>query len=237
MLSITQSKYIRSLHKKKYRLNEGAFLAEGKKLAKELIASDWEVELICALESWQAPDGAEGLAIIEVSEREMKSISALNTPSEVLVVAKIPAPTDIDLNDGFTLALDNIRDPGNLGTIIRTADWFGFKVVCSPECADLFNPKTVQATMGSLTRVPIQYRDLSELKDKQVLAADMNGESLYETTISAPAIILIGSESHGISSELEAIIDKRITIPAVGKAESLNAAMAAAVVCSRVRNA
>jgi TrmH family RNA methyltransferase len=165
----------------------------------------------------------------------LEKITALATPNQVLALVDMPKQqADAPKPNGLCLALDAIRDPGNLGTIVRTADWFGIKrIYCSLDCVDIYNPKTVQSTMGSIVRVDVVYTDLEALfkanNDIPIFAADMDGESLYTTKLPKEGILLIGSESHGVSPTLLPYA-RRITIPRFGEAESLNAAMAAGII-------
>lgn len=238
MLSKAQIKHIQSLQRNKFRAQYQQYLAEGAKIIPELIRGGANIAYLYALPAWiaqnapllrQYPINAES-----ITEDELAKISALATPNQVLAVISIPeSPTTTTL-EGINLALDGIRDPGNLGTIVRTADWFGVKrVYCSLDCVDLYNPKTVQATMGSIGRVEVIYTELEKLFEANphipVFAADMVGENLYNKQLPAEGILLIGSESHGVSPTLLGYADA-ITIPRYGSAESLNAALAAGIV-------
>ena len=250
MISKSTISLIRSLHHKKFREEHGLFIAEGSKLVKELLKSTFRVTGIYGETSWvdmllkENPDSP--VLPQPVTEQEMSRITALVSPGPVLAVVKIPKRdvSEIETEGHTTLALDGIQDPGNLGTIIRVADWFGIRqVVCSEECVDVFNPKVVQATMGSIVRVPVYYTALDSFLDRNlnmpVYGMYLDGEDLYHAPLTQEAIIVIGSEARGISATLESRIRRRITIPPGGKpentsshAESLNAAVAAALVCS-----
>ena len=171
----------------------------------------------------------------------MEKISTLQAPQGILALVNIPETTTIDraaLRNNFSLVLDGIQDPGNLGTIIRTADWFGFKhVICSPNTVEVYNPKTVQATMGSLCRVNVSYHDLAALlKDIRipVFGAMLNGSSLYETQWGTEGLVILGNEGQGVSPEIIDLIDRPVTIPRVGQAESLNVAVSAAIFCADI---
>ena len=234
MLSISQKKYINSLQQKKFRTQYGTFLVEGEKMVKEIIQSDFELEFVFVTSG----NKIENYNAIEISEKEMKSISALTTPSNFLAVAKQKKQA-IDLaQNNLILVLDNIKDPGNLGTIIRTADWFGINsIFCSNECVDVFNPKVVQATMGSIFRTTVVYTNLldffKENKTIPVYGALLEGENVYQQPIKhKKAFLLMGSESFGISKILEPFITNKIMIPKVGNAESLNVAVATGILCS-----
>lgn len=235
MLSANQKKYLNSLKQKKYRNQYSSFIVEGEKMVNELVASDYEVEAIYGVE-----DLLSYPSIVEVTEKELASISLLKTPNKYFAVAKQKSFAKAIL-EGLTLVLDNIQDPGNLGTIIRIADWFGVStIVCSPTCVELYNPKVVQATMGSLFRVNIVYTDLipfiEDNKDKAIYGALLGGENVYETNIQKEdSILIMGNESKGISETLKPYINYKITIPQFGKAESLNVAVATAILCSEYR--
>jgi len=255
MLSQNQIKHIVSLKARKEREASGHFIAEGHKLVAELVKSSFVVKEVYASAGWIVDHlplmREKRIAAYETLPREMDRISGLSTPSPVLAVVEIPRVSDPDTApqygvSGLTLMLDDIRDPGNMGTIVRIADWFGIAaVVCSESSVELYNPKVVQATMGSIARVPVVYRELKrELELQQgripVYGAFLEGESLYAGPLTEPAILLIGNESRGISKELEPFVTRRVFIPAygthpMGKAESLNASIATAVICAEFR--
>lgn len=206
-------------------------------MVKELLQSDFELEFVFVT----SKNKIENYNAIEISEKEMKSISALATPSNFLAVAK-QKTKKIDLSqNNLILVLDNIKDPGNLGTIIRTADWFGVNtIVCSNECVDVYNPKVVQATMGSIFRTTVAYFNLvdffKENKIVPVYGALLEGESFYQKPIkNKKAFLLMGSESFGISKELLPFITEKVMIPTFGNAESLNVAVATGILCSAYR--
>jgi len=237
VLSINQKKYINSLQQKKFRAQHGTFLVEGEKMVEELIQSDFEIEFVFVVKG----NRVKGFEAIEINEKEMKSISALSTPSNFLAVAK-QKKQQADLSkSNFVLVLDNVKDPGNLGTIIRTADWFGIHaIVCSNECVDVYNPKVVQATMGSIFRANVTYVNLLEFFQQNnaipVYGAMLEGENIYEKPIQdKKAFLLMGSESFGISKELTPFITNKVMIPKFGGAESLNVAVATGVLCSMYR--
>jgi len=239
MLVKSQVKYIQSLRHKKFRDAEGVFVAEGPKLVQELLLSsntallngfatrDWLTENETLLQDKNA--------FAEAGIPELERISFLASPASVLAIFRKPVFPDLVKPSGITLLLDNIQDPGNLGTIIRTADWFGIKqIVCSPDTADLFNPKVVQSTMGSIVRVEVQYQDLMEyLKAHPAIpsfAAVLDGETLSGPIRISEAIILIGNESRGLRQDLSILASNRIRIPGTGSADSLNAAVAAGII-------
>ncbi len=243
MLSKSQVKYIQSLGQKKFRDAESAFIAEGPKLLDELLKSDkLEIVNIYALQSWMDLNEQfkKKFSITAISEIELSKISALKTPNEALaVIKKNKVDFYPDLKGKVTLALDAIRDPGNLGTIIRIADWFAVQnIICSHDCADCFNSKVIQSTMGSIGRVNIIYDNLEtrlkQYPEFEIFAADLEGEDVRAMERLKEGIIVIGNESKGISSALEKIITGKITIPRVGKAESLNAAVATAIILSHL---
>lgn len=242
MLVKSQVKYIQSLGQKKSRDETGAFIAEGPKIVSELLQEiPGQVKEVLGLKDWLTDHAKllNGIATIEVSPAELEKISQLKTPNQVLaVLRKFDEVTEINLNDKLTLALDTLQDPGNLGTIIRIADWFGIEhIVCDHDSADLYNPKVVQATMGSIARVKLLYTDLAGWLAEQkttMYAAALEGENI--TTMQKPAkgIIVIGNESKGISPAILKLVTKKITIPQKGKAESLNAAVATGIILSHL---
>ena len=237
MLSKSQIKLITSLKQKKYRQQHGFFVVEGVKTIKELLQSNLELQKLYATESFNIDTKDE----VIISDSDLKRISFLTTPNKALAIFKIPEPKPID-SSGLIIALDAIRDPGNLGTIIRLCDWFGVKeLVCSKETVDCFNPKVIQATMGSLIRVNISYVDLvTFLKASEipVFGAFMEGENVYNKTLPKKGVLIMGNEANGISKEVEAIIAEKISIPRFGDlqaTESLNVATATAILLSEFR--
>jgi len=242
MLIKSQVKYIQSLSQKKCRDEEAVFIAEGPKLINELLnAPNLSLKQLFATDDWikshQASIPKDKL--IEVSSSELERISSLTTPNQVLGVFTKPHFPHIDQDHGITLMLDCLQDPGNLGSIIRCADWFGIKeVICSLDSADVFNTKVVQATMGSIARVHLIYAILSDYirqhKDLPVYAATLNGTSLKTMKSVSKGILLIGNESKGIDPELLKLASAQITIPRKGGAESLNAAVATGIILSHI---
>lgn len=237
MLSKSQIKLITSLKQKKYRQQYGFFVVEGVKTIKELLQSNLVLHALYATETFNSNAKDEVL----ISEKELKRISFLTTPNKALAIFKIPQPKPIEVN-GIMVALDAVRDPGNLGTIIRLCDWFGIKeLICSNETVDCFNPKVVQATMGSITRVNITYVNLIHfLKDTKlpVYGAFMEGDNVYNTQLPENGILVMGNEANGISKEVEAIVTNKISIPRFGalqETESLNVATATAILLSEFR--
>lgn len=243
MLSKSKTKQIRSLKLSKYRRERGMFTAEGTINVTDFLTGLLEVPEVYASEEWlqEHKQLLKGIYAEAVTTGEMEKISALKNPSEVLAVVEKPEYLlpDITTIDRYALALDDIKDPGNLGTIVRTADWFGIRdIVCSAETVDVFNPKVVQATMGSLARVRVHYTSLPDYfankpEDLKVFGAVLDGHDIRETKKPEKGILLIGSEVHGISQALYPFIDEHIHIPAGAGAgaESLNAAVATAIMC------
>jgi TrmH family RNA methyltransferase len=237
MISKNQIKLIKSLQQKKYRKLYQLFFAEGVKVIQELLNSNYElVELFTTQELFQ---NTEKSKVNLISETELKSISALVTPNECLAVFVIPEKEKKDYSNSLQIALDDIRDPGNMGTIIRLADWFGIQnILCSKATVDVYNPKVIQATMGSIARVNVMYCDLKkELFDikQPVYGTLLEGNSIYTEQLMQPSIIVLGNESNGISSEIQTLITHKITIPRFGsmqQTESLNVATATAIVLS-----
>ena len=238
MLSKSQIRLLTSLQHKKFRKQIGLFIVEGLKSVSEFLQSSYQVQQVVGLPDMLAKLGKipHNIKSFEASEADMQRISALTTQAGVLAVVSIPEEKPLDnliLKNRFTMVLDDVQDPGNLGTIIRTADWFGFKrIVCSIGTVDAYNPKTVQASMGSLARVRVHYMTLEPLlsrKDVPVYGAVLNGNSLYKTTFGTEGVVVLGNEGKGISKEVMECISVPVTIPKVGGAESLNVALSAAL--------
>lgn len=246
MLSKSQISFVHALHQKKYRKEHGLFIAEGTKSITEFLRSDYTVETIFC-----TPDAAPKLGkfsqkvkLLETSPQELKKISTLTTPHDALALIRVPQKTKFhseSFSNRFTIVLDGIQDPGNMGTIIRTADWFGFEeIVCSPDTVEAYNPKVVQATMGSLARVKIHYTSLKDLfrsTGLPVLGAFLDGEVVYKALFPQEGFLVLGNEGNGISEEVAREVSQRITIPRFGGAESLNVAVSAAILCSEIRRA
>jgi RNA methyltransferase, TrmH family len=240
MITKNQVKYIQSLGQKKWRDEENCFIAEGPKLVKELSdAPNCRIIQIYALKEWidNARTNAE---VTEVSMDELQKISQLTTPNQVLAIAeKIKWEKDAVMNGNISLALDGIQDPGNMGTIMRLADWFGIEnIFCSNDSADIYNPKVVQASMGSITRVRVEYLDLLPLlkknNDVRIYATVLNGKDITKMEKIEEGIIVIGNESKGISDDILELSNVQITIPKKGRAESLNAAVATGIILSHL---
>lgn len=252
MLSKKNEQYLRSLSLKKFRQKYNNFIIEGDKMVRELLVQvPDQVEQIFALPSWITAHRTElqknGVSVQEVNDRELKKISTLKTPNQVLAVVRQwePAFQPDQLVGSLSLYLDNIQNPGNMGTILRTADWFGIDwVICSPDCVDRFSPKVVQATMGalfSIKSVTQKFEDLAVKKlDLPIYGAILKGENLFRTSLKSNGLIVIGNEGHGIRSEVLPFVDHPISIPAHHDdrgTESLNAAIATAIICATFRGA
>jgi RNA methyltransferase, TrmH family len=239
MLSKNQIKLISSLQQKKYRFANQLFFAEGAKVIQELVKSNFELEHLYTTHEDFAAIASNKKTI--VTEIELNKISALATANTCLAVFKIPIEKQI-IESGLVLALDSVRDPGNMGTILRLCDWFGIQqLVCSKETVDIYNPKVVQATMGSIARVNVNYVDLPTFIEKtklQVFGTFMDSDNIYTATLPQEGIIVMGNEANGISKSIEDLITKRITIPRFGGlqiTESLNVATATAIILSEFR--
>lgn len=236
MVSKNQIKFITSLRQKKYRDKSNLFIAEGPKLITDLYNSGLNLDSVYATQ--EIPE-LKGREFHLISATELQKISNLKNPHQALAVFEIPEEAAIE-RMGLIVALDDIRDPGNLGTIIRLCDWFGVRhLVCSPGTADCYNPKVIQATMGSIARVSVHYQELDtffrESISQPVYGAFMDGENVYSATLPANGVLVMGNEGAGISPGVEKFIDKRIAIPRFGnkqETESLNVASATAILLS-----
>lgn len=240
MLSKNQIKILRGLQRKKERRNSGLYVVEGKKIVQEILNSedDW-VELY-ATKSWleQYPEYISLKNVYEITDRDLAQISSFKTPNDVMLLLK--QKSEIDFlevhSSNIVLALDGIKNPGNMGTIIRLADWFDVgHILCTSNSVDQYNPKVIQSAMGSISRVNIHYGDLvhmlTQLKSHKTYACDLNGDSIYDTSFNEKSILIMGSESDGISKEVRNIVDRTVTIPSVSITgiDSLNVASAAAI--------
>lgn len=249
MISKNKIKLIRSLELKKNRLTERLFVAEGNKLVADMLPA-FSCRLLLAKPCWMATQGdiaAEELLVAE-DDDEIRRASLLKNPQDVLALFEIPAWDIQEANPtrNLVLALDGVQDPGNLGTIVRLADWFGIEhVVCSPDTADIFNPKTVQATMGALAHVKVHYTDLAEYLRKwraegvPAYGTFLDGENIYAKPLTQHGLLVMGNEGNGIRADIAALVDERLYIPNYPAeretAESLNVAIATAVICSEFR--
>ncbi|OYX85852.1 MAG: RNA methyltransferase [Flavobacteriales bacterium 32-34-25] len=239
MVSKNQIKLITSLQQKKYRIINQLFFAEGVKVIEELLRSNFELEHLYTTQYdfESVLDSKKSL----IHENDLKKISVLTTPNSCLAVFKIPEEKPI-IASGLIIALDDVRDPGNIGTILRLCDWFGIKqVICSKETVDIYNPKVVQATMGSITRVNVSYVDLAEYLSQTnlpVFGTFMDGENIYKMDLPQEAIVVMGNEANGISEAIETITKNRLSIPRFGdlqQAESLNVATATGIILSEFK--
>lgn len=238
----SQLKWVRDLHRSRQRHEERLFLAEGLKVVEELLASDLKIKTIFGtdpLPDFIAKNVPEGCCY-HVSEMELEKISTLNTPNRVLAVASVPTSMNpiVENGAGPVLALDGISDPGNLGTIIRTAAWFGVSnMICSSGSVDCWSPKVVQSAMGALFKMNIHYGELSDLVEQaiqsdryQMMAATLDGSELIDRPVKKPFFLIIGSESHGISTEIMSLVKEKVKIPGHhSRIESLNAAVATGI--------
>ncbi len=254
MISKNRLKYVRSLEMKKYRKAEGVFVAEGHKLVGDLL-DVFECKYLAATSEWLSANAAwvdcqrrSGVEVDEVTDEELKRASFQETPQQVLAVFK-QLTYEVDVNEvarkQLCLVLDDVQNPGNLGTIVRLADWFGIEhIFCSKGCADIYNPKTVQATMGGIARVQVHEADLPELlsrldKDIPVYGTFLDGENIYGKELENRGLIVMGNEGKGVSKEVAAFVTERLYIPNYPEgretSESLNVAIATAIVCAEFR--
>ena len=245
-LSNNKIKYFKSLKEKKFRNQYNCFVAEGEKIVFDLMGT-CKCQLIAALpDIISLHDQLTAEEIIVASEGELKRATSFKSPPSVIAVFYQPEfnEKELDLYNNLSLVLDGVQDPGNVGTIVRIADWFGIKnIFCSYDCADIFNPKTIQATMGSIARVRVIYTDIIELIQKNnnlpVYGTFLDGKSIYNESLSSNGFIVMGSEGKGISSEIELLISDRLFIPNypidIKSSESLNVAVATAITCSEFR--
>jgi len=243
MLSKSQINLLKSLQHKKDRIEHGLFLVEGSKSVIEFINSPYQVEAIYHTASFASKmlNLSQKINLYNISVTEIEKISSLKTPQQVIALVKIPAWPPLNnakLKQKFSLVLDGIQDPGNMGTIIRTADWFGIDhIICSDDTVDAYNPKVVQASMGSLSRINVHYADLEKVLPQinlPLFGAMLNGESIYGTNFGNEGLIAMGNEGNGLRPEIEKLINRAITIPRKGKAESLNVAIATALFCAEI---
>ncbi|MCW3786216.1 TrmH family RNA methyltransferase [Plebeiibacterium sediminum] len=249
MISQSKIKLINSLSKKKYRDINQLFIAEGEKLVSDLSDSSIHIKWLFASKQW-IEDHSSIIAdeITECEESQLKKITQLKTPSPVIAICSIPDQKiqNLDIDKDLTLALDDIQDPGNLGTIIRLADWFGIKnIVCSQNTADAYNPKVIQATMGAIARVNLFYTDLelflkqAREKNNSIYGTFLDGEDIYRKELNSCGIIVMGNEGKGISSKIESLVSDKLLIPSFSTnpihSESLNVSTATAITLSEFR--
>lgn len=248
MLSKNKIKLIKSLEKKKYRLEEGLFVAEGPKLVEELL-NVWKPVYVCSTEEWMHENHhrIEGVESDIVTPAELERASLLKTPQNVLALFPLPNSGENNLASvaerELCLVLDGVQDPGNMGTIVRLADWFGIEhIFCSNETADIFSPKAIQATMGAIARVKVHYLSLVEALRQckaPIYGTHLDGENMYEKTLTTHGAIIMGNEGKGVSAEVSELVTSRLYIPPYpadrDKVESLNVAIATAIVCAEFR--
>lgn len=249
MLTKRTIKEIRSLEQKKYRTQAGVFVAEGPKVVGDLLCA-MRPQKVLATSEWINANDTKGIDVEMVSEEELSRISFLQHPQQVLALFHIPTHEESDdyielLKGKLTLALDSVQDPGNLGTIIRIADWFGIEtILCSHETADAYNPKVVQATMGSIARVRVIYTDLPQIlsilrQQMPIYGTLLNGENIHSKPLSQEGIIVMGNEGKGISPKVSSLLTDRILIPNYPEGrhttDSLNVAIATAITCAEFR--
>lgn len=236
MISKANIQYVKGLQDKKQRQKYDQFVVEGEKSITELLTSHFEIVILYALQDWI---GANGLLIKDipfeaVSEKELKQLSVHQAPQKVLAIVKIPLSAKVDKKNTLILALDAIQDPGNLGTIIRIADWYGIKqIICNKGCTDVYNPKCINSTMGSFLRVGIVYSEIVEAAaaaGMPLIVATLDGQDVHRMQEVKNGIIVIGNEGHGIHGDIIKAAKHRVTIPRLGGAESLNAAISTAII-------
>ena len=243
MLSKSQISLLKSLHHKKFRSEHGLFLAEGYKSVKEFIDSAYQIEAIYHTPSFDPNllKLSRKMNFNEISLTDVEKISTMKTPQEVIALVKIPewpVLSENMLQHKFSIVLDGIQDPGNMGTIIRTADWFGIKhIICSDDTVDVYNPKVVQATMGSIAHVNVYYTELETFLSKiklPVFGALLEGENIYKTNFGSEGLVIMGNEGNGLRPEIIKMVEHAVTIPRMGNAESLNVGIATAIFCSEI---
>ena len=244
MLSKNTVKFIKSLHQKKFRNEENQFFVEGEKSVLEVLNSDFLVKLLLATKSFLNKHSSilqkyKG-ELVEITQIQLESLGQYQSNDSAIAIVEMKSISWFDVPKGeMAIALDDVRDPGNLGTIIRIADWYGIRhLVFSPQTAEFYNPKVIQASMGSFTRVQFFYEDLSTVFDRwkvPVYGAFLDGKNLHTLDKPLPGVILMGNESKGISPELEKIVTQKVTIPGFGQAESLNVAIATAILCDNFK--
>ncbi|MEE1323035.1 MAG: RNA methyltransferase [Bacteroidales bacterium] len=251
MLSKAEIKRLNRYKQSKFRNQDEIFVVEGEKMLEELLQSDYEIQSIYAHKQW-IEKNKEIISqkkitnlLFEASQEDLERITLLSTPNQVYSLVKIPQEEISKQQKGLTIVLDGIKDPGNLGTIIRLADWYAIEnIICSEDCVDVYNPKTVQSTMGSIFRVKVKYLNLQEylksLPSNHAIYGSIveGGENIYKKHFQEDSILIIGSESHGISPEIQQYVNHKITIPRFrtdNKPESLNASIATAIMISEIK--
>ena len=244
MLSKNTVKFIKSLHQKKFRNQEQKFFVEGEKSVVEVINSDFRLELIVATDSffekYKSLLTQSGAQLILTTQNQLENLGQYQSNDSALAVVHMKSNSPFDFpKNNFVVGLDDVRDPGNLGTIIRIADWYGINnLVFSTQTADFYNPKVIQSSMGSFTRINFFYADLKSVFNRwnvPVYGAFLNGENVHKMTGIKHGVILMGNESNGVSAELEQAVSTKVTIPGFGQAESLNVAIATAILCDNFK--
>lgn len=244
MLSKNTVKFIKSLHQKKFRNQEQKFFVEGEKSVLEVLNSDFRVELLVATESfferYRSLINESGAQVILATQNQLENLGQYQSNDSALAIVHMKVNTPFDFPEhNFVIGLDDVRDPGNLGTIIRIADWYGIKnLVFSTQTADFYNPKVIQSSMGSFTRVNFFYAELKEVFQQwnvPVYGAFLDGENVHEMKQVTSGVILLGNESNGISDDLEKVVTNKVTIPGFGQAESLNVSIATAILCDNFK--
>lgn len=243
MISKAKVKYIKSLQVKKYRKQEQCFVVEGRKSVAELIHSNYETILLLATRDFLSELGSslqDNIEAVEVEASDLSGLGEFQSNDGALAVARMKPGNPVNADGGeWSLAVDDIRDPGNLGTIIRTADWYGIRnIIASEHTAELYNPKVINASMGSFLRVNLYFTSLAgylSTATVPVVGAFLDGEDIHDCEFGASGILVIGNESNGISEAVGAFVGTRITIPRFGQAESLNAGIATAVILDNIR--
>jgi RNA methyltransferase, TrmH family len=243
VITKNQIKYINSLQQKKFRVENQSFVVEGAKSVLELLKSNFDIELLFVTDEFFDDNETyiqnTSIQLEIIKSVEIEKIGSFNSNNAALAVVKTKENTELLVSENeYSLILDDIRDPGNLGTIIRIADWYGItKIICSSTTVDLYNPKVINSTMGSFTRTSLYYTDLEEFIQKQTIniyGTLLEGENIHQTSFSNGGFIVIGNEANGISKVVEKLITHKITIPRFGEAESLNAGVATAIVLDNV---
>ena len=241
MISKATTKFIKSLQLKKYRKQERLFVVEGKKSVLEVLKSDFNIRTLLATEDFLSSytDSWHNIDVHEVSEGLLSSLGGFKTNNSALAVVETKENRSFEIQNGYFLALDNVNDPGNMGTILRVADWYGIAgILASKDTAELYNPKVIAASKGSFCRIQCHYTDLADQLSKTelpVYGAFMHGENVHNVPFTASGIIVVGNEANGISEAITATISHKITIPRYGGAESLNVAMATSIICDNIR--
>jgi len=243
MLSKSQVSLLKSLQHKKERKQNGLFLVEGHKSVVEFINSDYRIDAIYHAASFDPKmlNLSRKINLYNISVTDIERMSSLKTPQEVIALVQIPQYPMLNnqkLKQKFSLVLDGVQDPGNMGTIIRTADWFGIAdIICSDDTVDAYNPKVVQASMGSLARINVHYTDIETVLpqlDLPIYGAMLQGENIYNTQFGSEGLLVMGNEGNGVRPAVERLISKPVTIPRLGKAESLNVGIATALFCAEI---